>query len=286
MGLWHGACFHRGLLPMKINPLRWLRFPSCGVACMILVVFLLVDGAAELRAAAPAPSPAETRLNISFNGEGLGDQSSMAFQLLLILTVLSLAPSIIIMMTSFTRIVVVLSFVRTAMGVQQPSNQIVVGLSMFLTMFIMGPVWRQIDQEALVPLREKKITLETALTRASDPLKKFMLQHTRERDLELFLAMMPAADRLPKAPATLSEWPLNVVVPAFMVSELRAAFQMGFVLFLPFLLIDLVVSSILMSMGMMMLPPVMVTLPLKLLVFVLADGWNLLVRSLVLSFQV
>ena len=265
---------------MKTNPFRSLIPWSA----LIFVAILLVDGASELRAA-PAPSPAETRLNISFGGEGMGDQSSMAFQLLLILTVLSLAPSIIVMMTSFTRIVIVLSFVRTAMGIQQPSNQIVVGLAMFLSMFIMAPVWKQIDQDALVPLREKKITLEVALNRASDPLKKFMLQHTRERDLELFLAMTPEANRLPKAPTTLTEWPLNVVVPAFMVSELRAAFQMGFVLFLPFLLIDLVVSSILMSMGMMMLPPVMVTLPLKLLVFVLADGWNVLVRSVILSFQ-
>jgi flagellar biosynthesis protein FliP len=226
------------------------------------------------------------QLNVSLGDLASPDKISTNLQLLLIFTVLSLAPSVIVMTTCFTRIVVVLSFLRTAMGIQQPSSQILMALSLFLTGFIMYPVWVQIDKEALTPLKEKKIEATEAFAKAAAPLKKFMLRHTRDKDLQLFISLMPKpVGGEPAAEEAISEAPLQVVIPAFMISELRTAFQMGFVVFLPFLVIDMVVSSILMAMGMMMLPPVMVTLPLKILVFVLADGWGLIVRSLVMSFQ-
>ena len=251
----------------------------------VVLALILVGFAHGVPSVVAAGANNGVQLNLSLGGDGLGDQSSTAVQLLILLTVLSLAPSIVVMMTSFSRIVIVLSFVRTALGIQQPSNQIVVGLSLFLTLFVMYPVWNQIEQEALLPLREKKIEIGVAMERAGAPLKKFMVQHTREKDLKLFASMAPPTAQAGQAPKSVADLGMNIVVPAFMVSELRTAFQMGFVLFLPFLIIDLVVSSILMSLGMMMLPPMMVTLPLKLLVFVLADGWDLIVRSLVLSFQ-
>lgn len=237
---------------------------------------------------APATPPAQgsgMQLNISLGGAGAGPDSSMGLQLLLLFTVLSIAPSLIIMMTSFTRIVVVLSFLRSALGTQQPSNQIVIALSLFLTAFIMYPVWTRIDTDALTPLREKKIEMTVALERAAVPLKEFMLHHTRQKDVQLFSSMMPPTANPVVATGKPSDLPLQVVVPAFMISELRTAFQMGFVIFLPFLVIDMVVSSILMALGMFMLPPTMITLPTKILVFVLADGWSLIVKSLVQSFQ-
>jgi len=234
-----------------------------------------------------AETPSGVQLNLSLNGPDGPMEISAGLQLLLLFTALSLAPALVVMTTSFTRIVVVLSFLRTALGIQQPSGQLLIGLSLFLTGFIMFPVWNQINREALIPLREKKIKVGEALDRASLPLKQFMLRQTRQKDLELFTSMAPdstsQAESAGDSPA--EKLPLQVVIPAFMVSELRAAFQMGFVIFLPFLIIDMVVASILMAMGMMMLPPAMVTLPLKILIFVLADGWGLVVRSLVTSFQ-
>ncbi|MDD2709685.1 MAG: flagellar type III secretion system pore protein FliP [Verrucomicrobiae bacterium] len=225
-------------------------------------------------------------MNVSLGGTNTGTEVSTGLQLLLLFTVLSLAPSLLVMTTSFTRLVVVLSFLRTSLSIQQPSSQVIIALSLFLTGFIMFPIFSQIHREALVPLQEKKIELQTAIQRASAPLKQFMLKHTREKDLHLLLSMMPKDPANPppviKSPADL---PIQAVIPAFMISELRTAFQMGFVIFLPFLVIDMVVSSILMAMGMMMLPPMMVTMPMKILVFILADGWNILIRSLVQSFQ-
>ncbi|MBI4023660.1 MAG: flagellar type III secretion system pore protein FliP [Verrucomicrobia bacterium] len=234
--------------------------------------------------AAAAAGPANVQLNVSLGGAGDANSVNTGLQILLLFTVLSLAPALVVMTTSFTRIVVVLSFLRTALGSQQPSNQILVGLSLFLTMFIMYPVWNQINTEALTPLREKRIEVNTAMERATVPIKQFMLKFTREKDMNLFLSMSPKGSA-PVGVRAPQDLPLQVVIPAFMVSELRTAFQMGFVIFLPFLIIDMVISSILMAMGMMMLPPVMVTLPMKILIFVLADGWGLVVRSLVLSFQ-
>lgn len=205
----------------------------------------------------------------------------LPIQLLLLLTVLTLAPAIIILMTSFTRLVVVFSILRTALGLQQsPPRQVIIGLSIFLSIFIMQPVLNTVHQEALRPYMDGEIVQQEALTRASTPMKRFMLTHTRDKDLMLFMDMGDI-DSFENA----QDAPLYVVVPAFVISELRIAFQIGFMIFLPFLIIDLIVASVLMSMGMMMLPPVMISLPIKLLVFVLTDGWYLIVESLVKGYM-
>ncbi|WP_412063721.1 flagellar type III secretion system pore protein FliP [Rubrivirga sp. IMCC45206] len=202
---------------------------------------------------------------------------ALPVQLLLMLTVLTLAPSILILMTSFTRLVIVFSILRTAMGMQQsPPTQVIIGLSLFLTFFVMQPVFAEIDEGALQPYLDGQLEQREALEVASKPIKGFMLAHTRDKDLVLFLDL---ADLPPVAAA--ADVPLHVLVPAFVISELRVAFQIGFMLFLPFLVVDLIVASVLMSMGMMMLPPVMISLPIKLLLFVLTDGWFLIVESVV-----
>jgi flagellar biosynthesis protein FliP len=206
---------------------------------------------------------------------------SISVKLLLLLTVLSIAPGILIMMTCFVRIVIVLSFVRTSLGTQQmPPNQVLIGLALFLTFFIMAPTFKEINDQALQPLFSEKINLEQAYERASVPIKEFMSKHTRQKDLELFLSYSGA-----KKPKTVQDIPLTTLVPAFAISELKTAFQMGFMIFIPFLVIDIIVASVLMSMGMMMLPPVMISLPFKILLFVLVDGWYLVVKSLLESFQ-
>lgn len=205
---------------------------------------------------------------------------SVALQILFLLTILSLAPAILIMMTSFTRLIIVFSFLRQALGTHQmPPQQILIGLSLFLTFFIMSPVWHEVHEHALTPYMEKRISQEQALEEALKPVRHFMFKQTREKDLALFLSMAKMAK--PKSPEAV---PTTVLLPAFMVSELKTAFQIGFILFLPFLVIDMVVSSVLLSMGMMMLPPVMISLPFKVLLFVLVDGWHLVVGSLVKSF--
>ncbi|WP_156289076.1 flagellar type III secretion system pore protein FliP [Oceanobacillus salinisoli] len=201
-------------------------------------------------------------------------------QLILLLTVLSLAPGILILMTSFTRIIIVLSFVRTSLATQQmPPNQVLIGLAMFLTFFIMAPTFNEVYDEALEPLFAEEITLDEAYDRASMPLKEFMAKHTRQKDLALFLNYTEA-----ERPESLEDVPLTTLVPAFAISELKTAFQMGFMIFIPFLIIDMAVASILMSMGMMMLPPVMISLPFKILLFVLVDGWYLITHSLLQGF--
>ncbi|MFA9558072.1 flagellar type III secretion system pore protein FliP [Evansella sp. AB-rgal1] len=201
-------------------------------------------------------------------------------QLLLLLTVLSLAPSILILTTCFTRIVVVLSFVRTGLATQSmPPNQVIVGLALFITFFVMTPVFSEINEQALQPMFAGEITQEEAFESAALPMKQFMAKHTREKDLALFMGYAG----LPR-PETLDDIPLTALVPAFAISELKTAFQIGFMIFVPFLVIDMVVASVLMSMGMMMLPPVMIALPFKILLFVMVDGWHLVVRSLLLSF--
>ncbi len=206
---------------------------------------------------------------------------SAALQVLIGLTVLSLAPAILILMTGFTRIVVVMGFLRQALGTQQmPPNQLVIGLSLFLTFAVMSPVFNRINNEAIQPFMEDSMTDRQALAAGSVPLKEFMLAHAKDSDLELFLRMSNQ-----EVPEERIDTPLAVVVPSFVLSELKTAFQIGFILYVPFLVIDMVVASILMSMGMMMLPPVMISLPFKILLFVLVDGWNLVVRSLLVSFQ-
>jgi flagellar biosynthetic protein FliP len=231
--------------------------------------------------AAPAASPdtGPLRLSVSLDGTEKPAQMSVAVQIVIVMTLLSLAPSIILLMTSFTRIVIVLGFVRTAIGVPSaPSNQIILGLSLFLTFFIMGPVIDRVHKDALQPYLDGRITATDALDRAGEPMKEFMLKQTRTKDLEYFLELGGYG------PTAVKDLPLRVVIPAFVISELQTAFQMGFLLFLPFLVIDFLVASVLMSLGMMMMPPNVVSLPFKLLLFVLVDGWHLVVRSLVQSF--
>jgi flagellar biosynthetic protein FliP len=201
-------------------------------------------------------------------------------KLLLLLTVLSIAPGILILTTCFTRIVIVLSFVRTSIGTQQvPPNQVLLGLAMFLTFFVMAPTFQQVNKQALTPLFNDKITLNQAYDRASEPIKEYMSKHTRQKDLELFMSYSGM-----KKPKTIKDIPLTTLVPAYAISELKTAFQMGFMIFIPFLVIDMVVASVLMSMGMMMLPPVMISLPFKILLFIMVDGWYLVVKSLLESF--
>ncbi|RUL55793.1 MULTISPECIES: flagellar type III secretion system pore protein FliP [Lysinibacillus] len=217
---------------------------------------------------------------ISFFSENDPTNVSTSVKLLLLLTVLSLAPSILILMTSFARIVIVLSFARTALATNQmPPNQVIIGLALFLTFFIMAPTLQEVNEDALQPLFNEEIGLEEAYSRASLPFKEFMSQHTRQKDLELFLNYNQA-----ERPASIEEIPLTMLVPAFALSEIKTAFQMGFMIFIPFLVIDMVVASVLMSMGMMMLPPVMISLPFKILLFVLVDGWYLVIKSLLSSF--
>jgi flagellar biosynthetic protein FliP len=229
--------------------------------------------------AAPPPDNGPLRLSVSLDGTERPAQMSVAVQIVILMTLLSLAPSIILLMTSFTRIVIVLGFVRTAIGVPSaPSNQIILGLALFLTFFIMGPVFDRVQKEALQPYLDGHITATDALDRAGEPLKEFMLKQTRTSDLEYFLELGGFG------PTAVKNLPLRVVIPSFVISELQTAFQMGFLLFLPFLVIDFLVASVLMSLGMMMMPPNVVSLPFKLLLFVLVDGWHLIVRSLVQSF--
>ncbi|MBT2573345.1 flagellar type III secretion system pore protein FliP [Bacillus sp. ISL-51] len=214
-----------------------------------------------------------------FNSSNPTEVSSTV-KLLLLLTVFSVAPGILILMTCFTRIVIVLSFVRTSLATQNmPPNQVLIGLALFLTFFIMAPTFSEINKEALTPLMDNKISLDEAYTKAEKPIKEFMSKHTRQKDLALFMNYAKM-----KKPESLQDIPLTTMVPAYAISELKTAFQMGFMIFIPFLIIDMVVASVLMSMGMMMLPPVMISLPFKILLFVLVDGWYLIVKSLLDSF--
>jgi flagellar biosynthesis protein FliP len=205
---------------------------------------------------------------------------STGLQILFLLTILTLAPSLLIMVTSFTRTVIVLSLIRNAIGVPQlPPNQVLIGLSLFLSFFVMAPTWNRINQDALTPYMAGEMRQSEAIDKAIVPVREFMLKQTREKDLALFISMSKI-DR----PRTADDIPTYVLIPSFVISELKTAFQMGFLVFVPFLIIDIVVSSTLMSMGMMMLPPVMISLPFKLLLFVMVDGWHLIVKSLVESF--
>jgi flagellar biosynthetic protein FliP len=219
-------------------------------------------------------------LSLSFGNTDKPQDVVSVIRIIMMMTVLSLAPAILIMMTSFTRIVVVLSFIRQALGTQQmPPNQLIVGLSLFLTFFVMAPTFKTISADALDPYMNESIDQSTALSRAENPLREFMFKQTREKDLELFLSLSKEAK-----PQNRAEVPTYVLIPAFVISELKTAFQIGFMLYLPFLVLDMVVASVLMAMGMMMLPPVVISLPFKLLLFVLVDGWDLVVGSLVKSF--
>ncbi|MBQ3067803.1 MAG: flagellar type III secretion system pore protein FliP [Oscillospiraceae bacterium] len=211
----------------------------------------------------------------------MNGRNTSVLDILLFTTLISLLPIIVLMMTSFTRITIVFSFLKNAMGTTQvPPSQVIVGLSLMLTVFIMSPVIKQIDTQAYTPYKNGELTQEQAIKAATVPLKSFMLKQTKKADMALFLNISKS-----KRPEKVEDIGLEVVVPAFIISELKRAFIMGFCLFVPFLIIDMVVSSILMSLGMMMLPPAMISLPFKILIFILADGWNLLVKSLVTSFR-
>lgn len=230
------------------------------------------------REAAAAPLPA---VDLNIRPSDSPDQVVDSVKLLALLTLLSLAPAFLVMMTSFTRIIIVLSLLRTALGVQMaPANQILVGLALFLTVFIMAPTYRQINEQAIQPYLQNRISQQEAQELGAKPLRDFMLRQTREKDLGLFINL--AKMEKPEKP---EDVPLHVVIPSFVISELKTAFEIGFLLFIPFLVIDMVVASILMSMGMFMLPPVMIALPFKLLLFVMVDGWHLVVKSLVESFR-
>ena len=248
-------------------------------AATLLFAVLLCPPATAHAAQTPQDrnfSGVEVRIGGGTNGSGL----TVPLQILLLLTILSLVPAILVSVTSFTRIVVVAHFLRQALGTQtMPPNQIIVGLSLFLTFFIMQPVGERINREAVQPMIEGQLTEMQALNQASIPLREFMLRYTREKDLLLFLNIA----KLPR-PANIQDLPMSVVIPSYMISELKTAFQIGFVLFIPFLVIDMVVASVLLSMSMMQLPPAMISTPFKILLFVMVDGWNLVIGSLVKSF--
>lgn len=278
---------------MKI---RLHRLAQLLIAALVLAAFTQSSSAQQAAPIAPiapqapaapepptaprAPSVQTPIVNLQLgNGGNDRENLSTAIQIVFVMTLLTLAPSLIMLMTSFTRIVIVLGFVRTALGVPSaPANQLLIGLSLFLTFFIMAPVWQDIQTNALDPYMAEQINSDEAMDRAVEPLRVFMLRQTRPGEVDFFL------DIAGMGPTEVNDLPMRVVLPAFVVSELRTAFQMGFLIFIPFLVIDFLVASTLMSMGMMMMPPTMVALPLKLLLFVLVDGWQLVVRSLVQSF--
>ena len=246
--------------------------PLALVACACATMFAFAPDAFA--------QTAEPTLNINLGtGEGL---TARVMQLVALITVLTLAPSILIMTTSFVRIVVVLSLLRTALGLQQsPPNVVIVSLSLFLTAFVMQPVWSAAYEAGIGPVMREEMPLDESFPRIIEPLKVFMVAQTREADLMLFIDMA----NLETSPASAQETPLRILAPAFMVSELRRAFEIGFMLFVPFIIIDLVVASLLMAMGMMMMPPVTISLPFKLIFFVLVDGWRLVAGSLIESFN-
>ncbi len=261
-----------------------------------LALIVVFSGAGHVRAASVDPNTGveegqtdsitsdgndSTSLGLTLNTNSDSASLSGTLQILLIITVISLAPSILVMVTSFTRIVIVLHFVRTAIGTQSsPPNNVLIGLSLFLTLFIMSPVIAQIKTEAYDPLVAEEITQQEALERGVKPLREFMLKQTRQDDLRLFMDIAKV-----DPVENLDELSITIIIPAFIISELRAAFIIGFLIYIPFIVIDMVVSSVLMSMGMMMLPPTTISMPFKILLFILADGWNLVIGQLVNSFN-
>lgn len=248
---------------------RWLALALTAVALAAL-------GAG----CAPAGASSAPRISIEMGGTASGNDMALGLQLMFLLTALTLAPAALITVTSFTRIIVVLSLIRSALGLNQlPPNQLLIGLAFFLTVFVMAPVGTQINEQALQPYLAGTIDQQTAFEVGLKPLRTFMLKQTREKDLSLFIQMGHM-----NRPSNPDEVPIEALIPAFIISELKTAFQMGFMIFVPFLIIDMVVASTLLSMGMMMLPPVMISLPFKLLLFVMVDGWYLVVKSLVTSF--
>jgi flagellar biosynthetic protein FliP len=254
---------------------KYTRFAITILA--LTVVLMFISGTLMRAYGQTVPIP---NIQITIGESGEPADLAVKLKILLLITILSVAPTILIMLTSFTRMVVVFSFLRQALGTQQmPPNQVLISLALFLTFFVMMPVWNEINEKALTPLLDKEISYEIALDRAAQPLKAFMLKQTREKDLALLMNISQA-----NKPQSASAVSLTTLVPAFVISELRVAFQIGFLIYVPFLILDMVVSCVLLSMGMLMLPPIMISLPFKLLLFVLVDGWYLIVGSLIRSF--
>lgn len=247
----------------------------------IMLTFILIGiatGPAFAQQTLPIP-------NIEFNLSPADSPQDVAasLQVLFILTILSLAPAIVILMTSFTRIIIVLHFIRSALGTQQmPPNQVLIGLALFLTFFIMSPVITDINQNAYTPYTAGQISQEEALERGMEPIRNFMIRNTRQKDVGLFLSLAQI-DR--ENIASIQEVPTRVLIPSFIISEMKTAFELGFIIYIPFIVLDMIVASILMAMGMMMLPPVMISLPFKILLFIMIDGWNLLIGELVKTFK-
>ncbi|HLO01862.1 MAG TPA: flagellar type III secretion system pore protein FliP [Symbiobacteriaceae bacterium] len=244
----------------------------------LITLLLLVVGTTLALAADPLPIPS---VNLSVGQSDKPADVISSLQIVALLTILSLAPSLIMLTTAFTRIVVVLSFTRSALATQnQPPNQVIVGLALFLTFFVMAPTWSRVNSEALQPYLKGEITQSVALNKAQVPVREFMLKQTSEKDLALFINLAKM-----ERPAKREDVPTTVLVPAFAVSEITTAFKIGFLIYIPFIVIDMVVASTLMSMGMMMLPPMMISLPFKILLFVMMDGWRLVIQYLVASFK-
>ena len=260
-----------------LKPYRKSTRRSRKILRLLLIgcLFIFILSASGMCAPLPIPS-----INIGVGESENPDDVAVVLQIIALMTILTLAPAILVLMTSFTRLVVVFHFLRQAMGTQQsPPNQVMVGLALFITFFIMSPVWNMVYGNALKPFLDKEVSYSEAFEQAKVPVSKFMLKNTREKDLALFVKTAKL-----KRPLSKDNVPLLVLVPAFVISELKTAFIIGFVLYVPFLVIDMVVASVLLSMGMMMLPPIMISLPFKLMLFVLVDGWNLVVGSLINSF--
>ncbi len=251
------------------------NYPNFLIRLLSLSCFGLLFHEAIFAQTVPIPS-----FNLEIGQSSDPKQVASTLQIIVLLTVLTLAPALIVMTTSFTRIIIVLSFLRNALGTQQsPPNQVLVGFALFLTFFIMAPLWSNVYEQALQPYFNNQLSQEDMIERTTEPVKKWMIQFTRPKDLALFVGIAKI-DR----PKNLNDVPIWVVMPAFVISELKTAFQMGFIIYIPFLVIDMVVSAVLMSMGMMMLPPIMISLPFKIMLFVLVDGWYLITESLVKSF--
>jgi len=260
----------------------WTRHRAFFLVSAVAVTSLWIIPAIASAATAPTgPTVPIPQFNIGVGQAKNPHDVASALQILLLLTVLSLAPTLLVLVTSFTRVIVVLSFVRTALGTQQvPPNQVLVGLALLLTFFIMSPVIKDVNKNALQPYMKNQISQSAALDRAAQPLRKFMFKQTRDKDLQLFYGLA----KEPR-PATQADVPTYILVPAFVISELKTAFEIGFAIYVPFIVIDMVVASILLSMGMMMIPPVIISLPFKILIFLLVDGWNLTVNAIFQSYQ-
>jgi flagellar biosynthetic protein FliP len=249
-----------------------------GIIKLILVLALILSTVLINVWCEPLPIP---KIGLDIEAAENPKDVALSMQILFMLTILSLAPSLLIMLTSFTRIIIVLSFTRNALGTQQmPPNQVLIGLALFLTFFIMQPVITEINETAFTPFSNGEISQQEAIEKATIPIREFMFKYTREKDLALFLKLGEVNQPLAK-----SEIPTSTLIPAFIISELKTAFEIGFFLYIPFLMIDMVVSSTLMSMGMMMLSPIMISMPFKILLFVMVDGWNLVIKSLIMGFK-